>query len=165
MSDGLGGVKGGVWLVACLIVSTGCRSHRRRGWALVRCRREATGAERGHARSTKWGTPPRVRGATRGAILSRCGAREQSAATTGAGHLSVTFAWASPIAGWRATSRERACRCPLCPSGAHGAAAYAAHRPQTPQPRLAAAAILSLHARLPKLHRVTHACRGYTIFN
>ena len=28
MSDGLGGVKGGVWLVACLIVSTGCQSHR-----------------------------------------------------------------------------------------------------------------------------------------
>ena len=48
MSDAVGGVKGGVCLVACLIVSTGCRSHRRRGWALVRCRRQATGAERGH---------------------------------------------------------------------------------------------------------------------
>ena len=165
MSDGLGGVKGGVWLVACLIVSTGCQSHRsgRLGAGEVSTASDWGGA--GPRRSTKWGTPPRVRGATRGAILARCGAREQSAATTGAGHLSVTFAWASPIAGWRATSRERACRCPLCPSGAHGAAAYAAHRPQTPQPRLAAAAILSLHARLPKLHRVTHACRGYTIFN
>ena len=143
----------------------GCQSHRsgRLGAGQVSTASDWGGA--GPRRSTKWGTPPRVRGATRGAILARCGAREQSAATTGAGHLSVTFAWASPIAGWRATSRERACRCPLCPSGAHGAAAYAAHRPQTPQPRLAAAAILSLHARLPKLHRVTHACRGYTIFN
>ena len=28
MSDALGGVKGGVCLVACLIVSTGCHSHR-----------------------------------------------------------------------------------------------------------------------------------------
>ena len=45
MSDALGGVKGGVCLVACLIVSTGVTVSGVGGWALVRCRREATEAE------------------------------------------------------------------------------------------------------------------------
>lgn len=52
MSDALGGVKGGVCLVACLIVSTGVKVIAVEGWALVRCRWQATEAERGHARSS-----------------------------------------------------------------------------------------------------------------
>ena len=52
MSDAVGGVKGGVCLVACLIVSTGVKVIGVEGWALVRCRRQATEAERGHARSS-----------------------------------------------------------------------------------------------------------------